>query len=171
MPSREIIEFLERTGTEYQRIEHPEAFTALEVAESAHISGRVLAKTVVLEIDDELALMVLPASMKVDLEQLRQSIRADTVEMADARRFCHRFGGCEEGAIPPLGNLYDLEVYIAEPLTQQPEITFCAGSHHELIQIHYQAFAKLVKPVVVRYGLTGIGPTPARMKEHTGLHY
>ncbi|MEH6471273.1 MAG: YbaK/EbsC family protein [Halopseudomonas sp.] len=171
MPSRQILAYLDDAQAEYRRLEHTLAYTALEVAESAHIRGLELAKVVILDIDAELAMMVIPASFRIDLDQINQSIRAFSIELADASQFRHRLKGCEAGAIPPFGNLYDMEVYIAEPLTHASTITFCAGSHTELIQMPYQQFSELVKPIVVRYGSSPIGATPARVREHTGHNF
>ncbi len=168
MPSRQILTYLEQANVDYQRLEHSPAYTALEVAESAHIRGHKLAKVVVITIDSELALLVIPASNRVDLEQLGQSIRAFNIELADASQFKHRFGDCEVGAIPPLGNLYGLDVYVAEALSHEADICFCAGSHTELIQMPYTQFAQLVSPIVIRYGATPIQATPNRMREHHG---
>jgi len=168
MPAREIIACLDQAKANYQRLDHTPAYTALEVAESAHIRGHKLAKVVVMEVDAELALLVIPASYRIDIEQLKHSIRAFSIELADASQFRHRFKGCEEGAIPPLGNLYGLDVYVAESLTHEAEITFCAGTHTELIRMPYDQFAALVNPVVLRFGSTPIGSTPSRMREHIG---
>ncbi len=43
--------FLDKKGIKYRLILHSPAYTALEVAEAAHVSGRALAKTLILRLD------------------------------------------------------------------------------------------------------------------------
>ena len=51
--------------------------------------------------------------------------------------------------MPPFGNLYGMEVYVAKTLAEDEEIAFNAGSHIELIKLAYKDFEKLVNPKVV----------------------
>ncbi len=53
--------------------------------------------------------------------------------------------------MPPFGNLYGMEVYVAETLTQNKEIAFNAGSHTELIRLSYADYERLVKPWVFNF--------------------
>jgi len=144
-----LTEFLDSHRVKYVTIKHSKAFTALEVAESAHIQGRELAKTVMLNLDGRLAMAVVPASRKVVLERLAQGIGARSAELAQEREFEDRFPGCEVGAMPPFGNLYGLEVFVDPRLTDDLEIAFNAGSHTDLIRMGYRDFERLVQPRVV----------------------
>lgn len=127
---------------------HSVAFTSQQIAALAHIPGKDLAKSVVVLLDGKLALAVLPASHQVDLERLRAGAQANSVRLASEFEFKDRFPGCETGAMPPFGNLYDMPVYVDETLTRDKVIAFNAGTHHELIRLSYDDFARLVKPVV-----------------------
>ncbi|MEN6321411.1 MAG: YbaK/EbsC family protein, partial [Syntrophaceae bacterium] len=60
------------------------------------------------------------------------------------------FPDCEVGAMPPFGNLYGMDVYVDQHLTEDKEIVFNAGSHSELVRMAYEDFARLVKPKVIR---------------------
>ena len=53
--------------------------------------------------------------------------------------------------MPPFGNLYNMDVYVAESLAEDDEITFNACSHRELIKMAYRDFENLVKPKVLKY--------------------
>jgi Ala-tRNA(Pro) deacylase len=150
MPVAKLKEFLDSHHVKYVTIHHSPAFTAQEIAASAHVPGKELAKTVMVKADGKMAMAVLPASFRVDLEQLRQSIGASVVELAGEREFKDLFPACEVGAMPPFGNLYGMEVFVAEILTEDEEIAFNAGSHTELLRLKYADFAGLVHPRVVR---------------------
>ena len=58
--------------------------------------------------------------------------------------------GYEVGAMPPFGNLYDVDTYVAASLIDDKEIAFNAGTHTELIRTQYKDYKNLVKPKVVR---------------------
>ncbi len=150
MPVRKLKEFLDSSGIKYVTISHSRAFTAQEIAATAHIPGRELAKTVIVKLDGRMAMAVLPASYKVDFDLLREVTGVDDVELATEREFKDAFPECDVGAMPPFGNLYDMKVYVAETLAEDEEIAFSAGSHTELIRLAYADFEKAVSPNVVR---------------------
>ena len=150
MPGEKTREFLDSHYVKYITISHSPAFTAQEIAASAHIPGKELAKTVMVKIDGTMAMAVLPASAKVDFELLQDVAGADEVELATEKEFADLFPECEVGAMPPFGNLYDMAVYVADTLADDAEIAFNAGSHSELIRIAYQDYERLVRPTVAR---------------------
>ena len=105
----------------------------------------------IVKIDGKLAMAVLPASYKVSFEQLKSELAADKVRLAYEQEFMDKFPDCEVGAMPPFGNLYGMDVYVAESLTEEEEIAFNACSHTELIKLKYKDFDKLVKPKRLKF--------------------
>ncbi len=149
MPAEKLKKFLDKHNVEYMTISHSPAYTAQRIAELTHIPGKEMAKTVIVKTDDKFAMAVLPASHRVDLDYLQRSVNAGHVDIASEADFKSLFPDCEVGAMPPFGNLYDMEVYVAEQLTDDEEIVFNAGSHTELVRMTYKDFARLVKPKVI----------------------
>ena len=147
-----VREYLDQRHAKYVTISHQPAYTAQEVAAAAHIPGRMMAKTVMIKLDGEMAMVVLPADRRVDLEYLKKITRAHTVRLASEDEFKGMFPGCEVGAMPPLGELYGLEVYAARELTEDDEIAFNAGSFTEVVKLPYAEFRRLARPRV--YDLT-----------------
>jgi len=105
----------------------------------------------VIKADGKMILVVLPASCKINLSMLKDAINAKVVEIASEKEFGSLFPDCEVGAMPPFGNLYSMEVYVAEKLTADEWIAFNAGSHRELIKLAYKDFERLVKPKVIGF--------------------
>ena len=151
MPVKKLKEFLDKEKIKYVSIVHSPAYTAQEVAASAHITGRELAKTVIVQLDGEMAMAVLPANRKIILQDLREVTGADQVKFVAEEDFKKKFPDCETGAMPPFGNLYGMAVYVAASLTQNEEIVFNAGSHIEVIKLAYKDFERLVRPQVVSF--------------------
>ena len=146
MPVRRLKEFLDENKVKYVSISHSPAYTAQEIAASAHIPGKEVAKTVMVKLDGKMAMAVLPASYQVDLQRLKQVAGAEHIELATEDEFKDLFPGCEPGAMPPFGNLYDMQVYVSESLAEDEEIAFNAGSHTELLRMSYADFESLVAP-------------------------
>ncbi|MHC4270313.1 MAG: aminoacyl-tRNA deacylase [Planctomycetota bacterium] len=148
MPVNRLKKFLNENNIKYISIFHSHAYTAQEVAASAHIPGRKLAKTVMIKIDGKMAMAVLSASDKIDFVLIQETAGASKVELASEHEFTDLFPGCDVGAIPPFGNLYEMQVIVDEKLSKETEIVFNAGSYTELITLHYEDFERLVKPCV-----------------------
>jgi len=154
MPAQQLKEFLDSHNMKYVTITHSTAYTTQEIAAMVHIKGRELAKTVIVKVDDQMAMAVLPASNHVDLAALKAAAGARTVTLASESEFRGKFPGCETGAMPPFGNLYGMAVFAEESLTKDKEIAFNAGTHNELIRMAYADFARLVEPKVTRFLLS-----------------
>ena len=151
MPAKKLKKFLNSSKVKYKAIKHSPAYTAQEIAASAHVPGRELAKTVIINVDGTMAMAVMPAPEQIDFKLLKKALGAKRVKLASEKEFADSFPECEPGAMPPFGNLYDMDVYVAESLTEDEQITFNAGSHSELIRLDYKDFEKLVEPKVVNF--------------------
>ena len=146
MPDPETKRLLDDNRVKYVAIDHSPAFTAQEIAASAHIPGRELAKTVMVKLDGKMAMVVMPASSKVDFEPLKTASGAEEVVLASETEFATLFPESAPGAMSPFGNLHGMEVFASDILAQDEEIAFNAGSHNELVRVAFADFARLAKP-------------------------
>jgi Ala-tRNA(Pro) deacylase len=153
MPSKKLKAFLDEHKVKYVTIKHSSAFTAQEIAALAHIPGKDLAKTVIIKIDGKMAMAVLPASEKVSFENLKEALGANEVRLAYEQEFMDKFPDCEVGAMPPFGNIYGMDVFAAENLSEEEEIAFNACTHTELIKMKFSDFEKLVKPKRIKFSI------------------
>lgn len=149
MPVKRLKEFLESQKVKYVSVVHSPAFTSQEIAASAHVPGKQLAKTVIVKVGDKFAMVVVPATSLVNFMKLRDATGTDSVDLATEMEFKEKFSGCEVGAMPPFGNLYDMPVFVSNTLSEQANIIFNAGSHSELVQVAFRDFQRLVNPTVV----------------------
>lgn len=149
MPTETLKSFLDENAVKYVTIRHSPAYTASEIAQSAHIPGRELAKTVMVKVGGDLAMVVLPASQRVDTAKVSLAAGGADVVLAKEEEFRARFPGCELGAMPPFGNLYGMKVFLSPRLREDEEIAFNAGSHTELIRLKFADFERLAQPAIV----------------------
>ena len=149
MPVSKITKFLDEHGVNYELVNHKAVYTAQEAAAESHVTGRHFAKVVMVKVDGNLALAVVPATRQVDLDKLAHSVGAKSVELATEEEFAQQFPQCETGAMPPFGNLFDMETFVSPRLAEAEEVVFNAGTHTESMRLRYADFERLVKPAVV----------------------
>lgn len=141
---RRIREFLDGKGVAYDTIAHDPSFTAGETARAVEARGAEFAKVVMVKLDGRMAMVVLPAYTRVNFDLLREATGARQVELATEVEFRDLFPGCDVGAMPPFGNLYDMDVWLDEHLARAERICFNAGSHRDALCMRFQDFASLV---------------------------
>lgn len=161
MPVQKLKEFLDSPNIKYVAISHSKAYTLKGSQRSLTYRGKSWQKTVIVELDDALAMVVLPASYQVDLSLLKAATGAKTVALAGETEFKDQFPGCETGAMPPFGNLYGMSVFADESLAKDKEMAFNAGTHSELIRLSWEDFVRLVKPRVLKFSSARTGTTAA----------
>ncbi len=149
----QLEQYLRERKVGYQVQHHPQAYTAQQIAECEHISGKKVAKSVVVVADGNRVLLVLPASQRVDLNRVRALLNARDVHLTSEEDLRTLFPNCEVGAMPPFGNLYNLPVYVEQSLTRQESIVFPIGTHTETMSLNYADFERLVQPTIAEFAL------------------
>jgi Ala-tRNA(Pro) deacylase len=155
--SERIRTFLDSHETPYSVTTHPNAFTARQVALAEHLPPRTVAKTVVIFGDGEYHMVVVPASRLVDLQEARPTLGLMHLRLASEPEMAQLFPECEVGAMPPLGTLYGLPVYLDGSLAAEEENAFNAGTQREVLHMKTADFRRLVKPLVVSIVRDAVG--------------
>lgn len=148
MPVKKLVEFLDDHNVRYITINHSPAYTAREIAASTLVPRREFAKTVIVRLDGELAMAVVPASRHVNLTALASAAGAGKAELAEEEAFRSQFPDCDVGAMPPFGNLYEMPVYVDTMIEEDDDISFNAGTHTQVVRMACDDFLTLVKPIV-----------------------
>jgi Ala-tRNA(Pro) deacylase len=148
-----LTDYLDEHGKKYVTVKHSEAFTAQEVAASAHIPGKDMVKTVMVKADGDIKMVVLPSTHDVDFDSIKDALDVEEVELASEDEFENLFPDCELGAMPPFGNFYEIDTLVAEALTEDEEIAFNAGTHKEVVKMAYSDYEELVQPQILPVGI------------------
>lgn len=82
MPKSSIKEFLKNHDVKYSTVKHTPAYTAPEIAANSHISGKILAKVVIVKLDGKFAMIVEPSHQLVNLNLLKEQTGAKKIELA-----------------------------------------------------------------------------------------
>jgi Ala-tRNA(Pro) deacylase len=145
-------EFLETNKVPYSVHSHPQAYTAQEIASLAHVTGRMLAKVVMVRAGDDLLMLVLPADHRVDLDRVTR-VAGREVRLATEAEFRDAFPGCDVGAMPPFGNLFGIPIWVDRSLEQDDEIVFNAGTHTLTAKLAFNDFVRLTEPRIADFGI------------------
>jgi Ala-tRNA(Pro) deacylase len=141
---------LDRHGASYEVLPHRAAFTAQDVARTTHVTGRRVAKVVVIRDEAGADLMVvIPATHHLDQGQLRTVTGRRGVHLEDEAELGRLFPDCETGTMPPFGVLYRMPLYVDPCLAFERNIYFQAGSHVEVVRMSYEEYVRIAVPIVM----------------------
>jgi Ala-tRNA(Pro) deacylase len=143
---------LETDGVAFETLPHREAYTAQGVAAAAHVSGWMLAKVLVVRAPGEgPAMLVLPASCRLDLSALGHVLGKQGVALVPESEMGDLFPDCETGAMPPFGQLYGLPVWVDCSFPKSGSFAFQAGNHREVVRMRYSDYERLAHPAVADF--------------------
>lgn len=149
MLAENLKRYLDENHVQYNVISHMPAYTAQTIAASAHVSGKRVAKNVIVKVRGELAMVVVPADRLLDLEELKEELGTTDVRLARESEFAGRFADCEVGFEPSFGNLYGLPLYVSSRLKESGEIIFNGGTRTDLVDMSFKDFERLTHPTII----------------------
>jgi Ala-tRNA(Pro) deacylase len=129
-----IEQYLRERSLPFEPHVHRRAVAAQRLAAAEHVAGTRVAKVVVVRVDGALALAVIAAPQRLDLERMRTATGAQTASLPPEKTFADRFLPCEAGAEPPLG-VFGLPIFVDAALAREPRILMRAGTHEDAIEV------------------------------------
>ncbi|TDX96752.1 aminoacyl-tRNA deacylase [Thiohalophilus thiocyanatoxydans] len=132
--SLRLLEYLEWKGVDYELLHHPFVTGSLRTAAMAHVPGRQFAKSIVLKDEQGYLVAIVPASHKLDLDELNRNLNR-SLHLATEKEIAALFDDCSKGAIPPLAEAYGYDAAVDETLEESPDVYFEAGDHAELVHV------------------------------------
>ena len=142
--SARVDNYLKQHHVDFAVIYHRHSEGAYDTAVAAHIPMKKLAKAVLLaDHDDKHLLAVLPASNLLNLKNLSKSLQRELrfVPEQDLEVY---FSDCSTGAIPAIGQAYNLPLIWDESLLEQEDIYLEGGDHEVLLHLGRSEFMKLM---------------------------
>src|SRR4051812_35948193 len=140
--------YLDRMGVWYPISHHSPTFTAADLAQAEHVSGDRVIKPVIVKADGRLVMCALPASYKIDLQQLRERLHAEQIGLAEESMLSQVFSDCELGAEPPIGFLYGMPTIMDQSLSDDDQVTFQAGTHEAAVTMRMSDYRRVTQPEV-----------------------
>ena len=142
--------FLIEHNVEFDVISHRDTYDAQRLAQTLHVGGASVAKTVLLRADSGYTFIVavLPATEHVDLAKVSATLGGSKIELAAEEEIKEHCPDCEFGALPPFGTQYGMKTVVDETLAGEGDIIFEGNSHHEAIRMQYDDFKRIESPLV-----------------------
>ncbi|MFA6148539.1 MAG: YbaK/EbsC family protein [bacterium] len=107
-----------------------------------------LAKSVAVNVDGKVYMVVIPATEQINLQHLEHYLGAENVRLATEEECRPIIPDCDEDAMPIFGSLYGLPVLVAHELTDNEEIAFPVGSSRDLVRLRLIDYLITEKPCV-----------------------
>ncbi len=140
-------------GIAFQTMTHLTAYSAQGVAAALGVKGKQVAKVTLVNADNAMVMLVLPASYLLDFTKLRGVLGAKEIRLAKEEEFSALFPDCETGAMPPFGHLYGVPMWVDCALAEESKIYFQVGTYRDTIQMTYKDYARLARPRVADFAL------------------
>lgn len=142
-------QFLSQHHVVFETIVHPPAYSAQKRAKYLHVSGKQVAKVVLLAGPEEYLLAVLPATRQVDTEALAVAL-GGPVRLATDREIPEVFRDCEWGVVAPFGTLYGLATVLDDSIDPEAMLVF-EHTHAEAIRMRCRDFERLERPTRLHF--------------------
>jgi Ala-tRNA(Pro) deacylase len=144
------IDFLMTRQVRFEVLIHRPASSATKRAESMHVPGRYVAKTVLFTVAGRFVMVVLASTSRIDLGRLSEvlGVASSDVRLATPEELVGIFTDCEPGVVPPFGRLYHLETVFDLGLTEREELIFGANTRHEGLRMQARDYIAIEEPVI-----------------------
>ena len=133
-----VTEHLEQRGSVFEVIPHRQAYTSVEEARALGMQVDEVLKTLAVRTGSGYALVVIPASRRLDLHLVREALGDSRAHLASEEELGRDFPDYELGALPPLGALLEAQVYVDPEVLGHDTVTFAAGTQTKSVRMSAQ---------------------------------
>ncbi len=135
--------YLKSREVDYEVVQHLHSSTSVGSARAARLPTGRVAKCVLLEDEHGYLLALLPASCRISLEAIESQLDRQ-LEFASEEELEEMFPDCEVGAVPPIGEAYNIPMLVDDSLLRLPDLYLEGGDHEGLVHISGEGFQALV---------------------------
>jgi prolyl-tRNA editing enzyme YbaK/EbsC (Cys-tRNA(Pro) deacylase) len=128
-----VTDYLQRLGHSFEVVPHRHAYTSTDEARALGVDAGDVLKTLAVRTTGGYALMVIPASGRLDLHLARQALGDNHARLATEEELGRDFAAYQLGALPPLAGLLGAEVYVDPEVLRHEVVAFAAGTQTESV--------------------------------------
>jgi Ala-tRNA(Pro) deacylase len=145
-----VVSFLELGRYNFERVPHQPTYSAQRLAHELHVSGREIAKTVLLRANGgyEFVVAVLSANKNIDFKRASKLLGGAKLELATEFEISAHCPDCDFGVLPPFGARYGMKTIVDSQLAEDEYIWFEGNTHDEAIRMKFADFNRLEQPLV-----------------------
>lgn len=143
--STRLYQYLNKHNITYETIHHLHSNNSVSSSIAAQVPLNRVAKAVILQDHEDRKLMALvPANRKINIPRLNDAL-SGSFQLVKEREVYQIFNDCEHGAVPPVGEAYNIRTVCDERLDQLSTVFIEAGDHENLLRLDQNDFELLVK--------------------------
>ncbi len=143
---KQLEDFLKKSRAKFNKIEHKVVYTAHDAALTTKKKLSEIAKVVLIKVDKNLALVIIPAGKYLDLAKIKKSLKAKKISLASEKDIT-KYLKTKVGLLHPFGNLYKIPTLLDKSIAKSKKLVAAAGSYTESVEIAIKDFEKLVEPI------------------------
>ena len=149
----DIKKYLQDRDIPFEVIVHHDTYDSQRMAHVIGISGRHVAKTVLLRANGGYVYVVavLPADTAIDWEAASRALGGSRLQLATEVEILERCPDCECGALPPFGSQYAMKTLLDKALADDEWLCFEGNTHHETVRMKVADFRKLETPLIATF--------------------
>ncbi|MGH2572998.1 MAG: aminoacyl-tRNA deacylase [Actinomycetota bacterium] len=130
-----VADHLKKRGLSFEQVPHEQAYTTIDEAKALGIAADEVVKTVVLKTASGHALAVVLGARRLNMKLVRRALGDNHARLATEEDLEREFPGYELGALPPLGSLLGIPVYVDPEVLGHETVVFAAGSQTESVKM------------------------------------
>ncbi|MFO0704978.1 MAG: YbaK/EbsC family protein [Candidatus Andersenbacteria bacterium] len=153
LPAR-LQTFLDQRKAKFSVLQHRTVFTAFDASQTLKVDPGMIAKTLIVQLDRELAIAVIPGDRNLDVGKLKKLINAvhkkesqpavKKVQLVTERTITNKLTD-KAGAVIPIGSLYKLPTYVDSALLNEKKVIINAGSFTVSLELSGSTYRKLAE--------------------------
>lgn len=155
--SKKLVNYLENNKYRYSVIEHRTTYTAWDTAQTEKVKPGEVAKSLVLSVDNEWIIALVPADKNLDKKKLLAIFNKK--RKRENKKSAKKVGFAPEvwmkknipgkvGATPPFREILKMEIYMDKLLGKNKKIYLGSGEYNFSLLINTSQYLKKEKPVL-----------------------
>lgn len=157
--SKKLIDYLDKNKYKYEIIKHRTTFTAWDTAQTEKIKPQEVAKTLVMKVDNDWVLAMLPSGRNLDKKSLLKMVKKNSektvkkFDFADEKWLKKNMKLGKLGAISPFKNLLKKELYLDKLMAKEKRVYVSSGEYDASLKLLMSQLVKIERPILGNFSV------------------
>ncbi len=159
---KKILDYLDKNKYKYEIVKHRTTYTSWDTAKTKKIKPQEVAKTLIVKIDEDWIMAVLPSDKNLDRKELLKLINTEKkkkkenlvkkLDLADEKWLKKNMKIGKLGAVPPF-RLLSKDIYFDKTLLKNKKIYLNSGEYDASFKISSSQYIKVEKPITGKFSV------------------
>ncbi len=158
--AKKLLNYLDHAKVKYEVVDHKKVYTALDSAETQRLKPKQVVKTLVMKVDGDYMLALLPASRNLDKGKFKKTVNnylKDLKKQFPEVKLAKKIDFAKEawmkknlvgkvGATPPFGKMLKVNMFMDSLLFPEKSLILNSGEYTQSLEMKTKDFLKLEEP-------------------------